>query len=121
MSQVQVVTSALSLGRELWRYGESDLADRACEMTPGGVLAGGGRAAGLMTTGEEARLWQNGPRNAALLLAVIEFLEGTARPCRRARRLPESGLPDRLQATAEQRWAAAAEVARINDRRNAGR
>ena len=121
MSQVQVVTSALSLGRELWRYGESDLAGRACGMTPEDVLTVGGRAGVLMTTGEEARLWPDGPRNAALMLAVVEFLEGAARPCRRGRRLPESDLPDHLQATEEQRWAAAAEVARVNDQRNAGR
>lgn len=116
-----MVTSALSLGRELWRYGESDLAERACEMRPEDVLTVGGRAGALMTTGADERLWPNGPRNAALMLAVVELLEGTARPCRRSRRLPESDLPDHLQATEEQRWAAAAEVARVNDQRNAGR
>jgi hypothetical protein len=41
---MQVVTSSLSLARELWRYGESELADRALRLSPGQVADIGHRA-----------------------------------------------------------------------------
>ena len=115
MSQVQVVTSALTLARELRRYGEPELADRARSLTPDAVLTVGARAGTLWA--QQVDRWPKGPKNAALLLAATEYLEGAARPCRRSTRLPESSLPPALQAAERERWAAVEEVARVNDRR----
>lgn len=121
MGQTQVITSALSLARELWRYGEPDLADQALRLSPEHVADIGLRTGQLLSPGEADRLWPSGPRgDKALLLAVIEQIEGRARPCARNRRLPEKTLPARLQATEEERWAAAQEVAEVVTRRNAG-
>jgi hypothetical protein len=118
---MQVVTSGLSLARELWRYGEPDLARRALVLSAEDVLDIGARAEPMLVSGEAERLWPNGPKDRAILLAAVEHLEGAARPCIRRTRLPEDRLPDDLQATEEQRYAAAAEVARVMDRRNATR
>lgn len=116
-----VVTSSLSLARELWRYGEPELADAAADLSAEDVLAVGKRAGSLVTSGEAARLWPNGPSSAAVMLAAVERLEGRARPCRLARRLPERRLPERFQASLEARFAAASEVAAVMDRENAGK
>jgi hypothetical protein len=121
VARMQVVTSGLSLARELWRYGEPDLARRALVLPAEAVLEIGARVEPLLASGAAERLWPNGPKDRAILLAAVEYLEGTARPCARRTRLPEGGLPDDLQATEEQRYTAAAEVARVMDRRNAGR
>ena len=120
MPGMQVITSSLSLARELWRHGESELADRALQLTPDQVADIGHRAGHLYTSGEADRLWPGGPSGKAGLLAVIEQLEGHARPCARSRRLPEKALPKQLQATEDERWAAAHEVAEIVTRRNTG-
>lgn len=117
---MQVITSGLSLARELWRYGEPDLAQKALRLPAEEVLAIGARVGPLLASGDADRLWPNGPRDRAVLLAVVEHLEGEARPCARRTRLPEERLPDDLQATEDERYAAAAEVARLVDRRNAG-
>ncbi len=47
----------------------------------------------------------------ALLLAATELFEGKARPTERARRLPEKKLPAELQATEQELWDAANEIA----------
>lgn len=121
MGQMQVITSALSLARELWRYGEPELADRAFQLSPEQVADIGLRTGQLLSSREADRLWPSGPRgDKALLLAVIEQLEGRARPCARNRRLPEKTLPARLQATQGERLAAAQDVAEVVTRRNAG-
>lgn len=112
-----MVTSALSLGRELWRFGEVDLAEQARGLPPGDVLAIGERAGELVLSKAAEAMWPGGPRNAALLLAVIERLEGRPRPCQRSRRLPEKGLPPAWQATEAERWEAVAEVAQVMDER----
>src|SRR4051794_33721777 len=104
---MQVLTSGLSLARELWRYGEPELARRALALPPEDVLSIGARVEPLLATGEADRVWPDGPKNRTLLLAAIEHLEGAARPCARRTRLPERQLPDDLQATEDQRYAAA--------------
>jgi hypothetical protein len=103
-----IVTSAVSLARELWRYGESDLSRRACELSPAEVADVGVRAAEMADAGEPERVWPAGPGFAkgALVLAVVEMLDGTARPPQRNRRLPEQRLPASLQLTEAERWEA---------------
>jgi hypothetical protein len=44
------------------------------------------------------------------MLATIEYLEGTARPCRRTRRLSVKQLPQELQLSEDERWRAAEPV-----------
>ena len=117
---MQVITSSLSLARELWRYGEAELANRALRLSADQVADTGLRAGHLQISGEANRLWPSGPSGKAVLLAVVEQLEGHARPCARNRRLPEKKLPAELQATEEERWAAARQVAEIVTNRNAG-
>ncbi len=118
---MQVITSSLSLARELWRFGEPALAEQSLRLSPEDVADVGARAGQLHRSGEVDVLWPGGPADRALLLAAIEHLEGRPRPCARARRLPERSLPTHLQATKEERWAAARPVATVVDRRNAGR
>jgi hypothetical protein len=121
MGHMQVITSALSLARELWRYGEPDLADQALRLGPEQVADIGFRTGQLLSSEEADRLWPGGPRgDKAILLAAIEQLEGHARPCARNRRLPEKMLPAQLQATEAERLDAAQEVAQVVTRRNAG-
>ncbi len=120
MPGMQVVTSSLSLARELWRYGEAELADRALHLSPDQVADIGQRAGQLHTSRQAEKLWPGGPGGKIVLLAAIELLEGRARPCARDRRLPEKMLPQQLQATEEERWAAAGEVAQIVTRRSFG-
>lgn len=116
---MSVITSSLSLARELWRFGEPELAARALQLRPEEVADIGGRIGALHLSGEVAALWPHGPRDAAYLLAVVEHLEGSARPCSRSRRLPERDLPPELQATESERWEAANQVARVVDARYA--
>jgi hypothetical protein len=116
---MQVITSSLSLARELWRRGEPGLADKALHLSPDQVADIGLRAGDLYTSGQADRLWPGGPPGKAVLLAAIEHLDGSARPCARNRRLPEKTLPSRLQATEGDRWTAAEGVARVLDGRHA--
>jgi hypothetical protein len=108
---VQLITSALSIARELWRYGEPDLAGRALRLSADEVLAIGRRTWAMHESGEADRLWPAGPKDKAFLLASIEGIEGAPRPTARSRRLPERRLPPELQATLAQRFAAADVVA----------
>jgi hypothetical protein len=110
---MQVVTSSLSLARELWRYGEPALAEAALRLSPEDVADVGLRIGDLALSGEANRLWPDGPKDRAVLLAAVERLEGAPRPCARTRRLPEKSLPPDLQASEAQRWAAAEAVALV--------
>jgi hypothetical protein len=108
---LRISTSSLSLARELWRYGEAPLADRARRLKPKDMIGLGERAGELQTSGEGDRLWPDGPRgDKALLLAATELLEGKARPTQRARRLPIGKLPAEMQATEQELLDAANEV-----------
>jgi hypothetical protein len=120
MGSMQIITSSLSLARQLWRYGEPELADRALLLTPTEVADIGARA-GVLFAAQADGLWPHGPGDRALMLAATEHLEGLARPCQRVRRLPEKSLPANLQASQDQRWAAALPVAAVVDARHAGR
>lgn len=88
--------SASSYAAELWRYGEPELAERAARLTVDELAAIGDRAGAMSLSGEAARLWPDGPSSPtdAAMLAAIEHLEGRARPCARARRLPRRSLPE---------------------------
>lgn len=114
-----ITMSADSYARELWRFGEPDLARRAAEMRPSDCAAVGERAGDLSLSGGAERLWPRGPRGhtSVILLAVIEHLEGHARPCARARRLPEKSLPEEWKLSEEARWAELGPVSRAMDLR----
>jgi hypothetical protein len=107
---LRITTSSLALARQLWRYGEAPLADRARRLKPKDMIGLGERAGEIQVSGEGDRLWPDGPRgDRALLLAATELLEGKARPTQRARRLPVGKLPAE-QATEQELWDAANEV-----------
>jgi hypothetical protein len=108
---VKIVTSALSLAQELWRYGEAPLADQARKLRPKELIELGERAGHIQQSGEGDQLWPDGPRaDRALLLAATELLEGKARPTQRTRRRPVGKLPAELQATEQELYDAASEV-----------
>jgi len=117
VSKFVIVMPAVSYARELWRFGERDLANRAAAMSAGECAALGERVGNLSSSGDASRLWPGGPSGytSAVLLAVIEHLEGQARPCARTRRLPVKSLPPEWQLSEEQRWAAIEPVARETD------
>ncbi|HQV91824.1 MAG TPA: hypothetical protein PLA46_09595 [Phycicoccus sp.] len=98
MGNFRIVMSAMHYAHELWRYGEGELAGRAALMTAGECLDVGQRAGDLAMEGGADELWPDGPRGypRARLLAVIEHLEGAARPASRTRRLPEKSIPSEL-------------------------
>jgi DNA-directed RNA polymerase subunit K/omega len=109
---LRIETSSLALARELWRYGEPALAKKARALRPPKVLQLAERAGEIQMSGESDRLWPEGPRaDKALLLAATELLEGKARPTQLTRRLPEKKLPPDFQATEEDLWDAANEIA----------
>lgn len=105
-----LITSALSVARELWRHDEPELAERALKLTPDEVLDLGIRAMQLIESGDDKRVWPGGHSSAGLVLAAIEVLEGAPRPPRRRRRIPEKSLPNHLQATLMERHEAARPV-----------
>lgn len=114
-----ITTSALSLARELWRYGEAELAQRALELPPPEVADVGIRAAEMADARDPEQLWPSGPgfSKGALVLAVIELLEGAPRPPRLSRRRPEGQLPEELRASEEELWQTQAPVRAELDRR----
>lgn len=118
MGRFVITIPPVSLARELWRFGEPDLAMRAA-LTSVEAVDIGERAGSLQHSGEVSHLWPDGPRGiaAAVMLAAIEHLEGRPRPCGRSRRLPEKNLPASLQLGEAERWSAAESVAREMDRR----
>ena len=108
-----LITSPLSLARELWRYGEPELAARAMHLTPEAVLDLGVRIMQLYGSAEADQLWPGGPKDKAYLLAAIETLEGIARPARRRIRRPERDLPEDLRATPSEQIDAATPVSDV--------
>ena len=119
MGKFVITMPAVSYARELWRFGEQRLAHRATAMDPSQCADVGERAGQLSLSGDAARLWPGGPRGhtSAILLAVIEQLEGRARPCTRTRRAPEKSLPAERRLPEEQRWTTIEPVAREMDAR----
>ena len=110
----RILTPPLSIARELWRYGEPQLAGPALRLSAREALRIGWRAGELHLSGKAARIWPDGPEHRASLLAAIEHLEGRARPASRRRRLPEKRLPPELQASEEERWEAAREMSELD-------
>ena len=119
MGSLAITSPPLSIARELWRLGETDLAARAAGLSAEQAVDIAIRAGELHESGEAHAVWPHGPGGTtpALMLAAIEYLEGCLRPCARSRRLPEKNLPPTLQATEEERWAALTPVAQALDRR----
>lgn len=115
-----IITSALSLARVLWRYGEPELAQRAAALSPADVLTVGQRIAELGVSGDSKRYWPNSGKNAAFVLGAIWFLEGRPRPPVLQRRLPESQLPSELQATEAELWESTLPVVDLADSRRRG-
>lgn len=116
MGSVIVTTSALSIARELWRYGEPEAAERAFLLTPEAVADIGERM-GELRMGDTESLWPGGPKDAYYMLAALELIAGRARPCRRNRRLPEKSLPVHMRATEEELWESVTPVAAVADAR----
>lgn len=105
----------VSIARQLWRYGEPELAHRAMALTADDTADIGERAGDLHHSGTAARAWLNGPSGVtpAVLLAAIEFLEGEMRPASRVRRLPQKSLPAEMQLSEEEMWPAMEPVSRV--------
>lgn len=115
-----VVTPAISLARQLWRYGEPGLAERALELPPADVADVCVRASAFVDDGTCDRVWPTGPgfTRSALVLASIEWFEGALRPPARNRRLPEKKLPPTMELDEAEGWKAVAVVsAEIDNRR----
>ena len=114
-----IVTNSVSLARQLWRYGEPELAERVADLAVEEVADLGIRAAALADAGEPERLWPAGPgfSNGAQVLASIERLEGVLRPPRRNRRRPEKSLPAKWQVPEDVLWTLTAAVGTEIDRR----
>jgi hypothetical protein len=118
---MQVVTTPLSIARNLWRYGEDDLMESALALSADQVADIGARAGELMSdTAHANAIWPGLPRNGYLLIAAIEVLDSSSRPAKRSRRRAEKTMPASLVASEAERWAdpMLAEVTRIVDERN---
>jgi len=61
-----VVTSALSLARELYRYGEPNLADRSLALSPDQVATIGSRMGEMHLHGDARRIWPDGPKTVSI-------------------------------------------------------
>lgn len=119
MGSFTITSPPLSITRELWRLGEPGLASRAVRLSAEQAGDIGIRAGDLEQSGQARAIWPDGPSgvSSALLLAAVEYLEGSMRPCARRRRLPEKHLPPDLQASEPDLWAALSPVADAMDRR----
>lgn len=112
----EVVTSALSLARLLWWYGEDELWPKARALEPIQVADLADEFGRLRDDpAKVARVWPDAPRDAYLVLPVIELLEGRARPAARRRKRPRKLMPAELALSKDERWAdpGLAEVSRI--------
>lgn len=118
-----VRTSALSLARLLWWYGEDELWPRALQLPPS-VVADLASEFGRFASDRAAveRVWPTAPRDAPLLIPVIQYLEGRPRPALRTRRRPRKAMPAILDVDEAVRLAdpGLAEVSRILDDRQFG-
>lgn len=119
IGSLTITSPPLSIARELWRLGEPDLAARAASLSAEQAVDIAIRAGELHESGDAHAAWPHGPSitTPALMLAAIEYLEGSLRLCARNRRLPEKNLPQTLQATEEELWAALTPVAQALTRR----
>ncbi|HCB59349.1 MAG TPA: hypothetical protein DEP82_15895 [Arthrobacter bacterium] len=119
MGSFTITSPPLSIARQLWRLGEPDLAARAVGLSAEQAVDIAIRAGNLDQSGEARTVWPDGPSGvtSALMLAAVEYLEGSMRPCARRRRLPEKNLPPALQASEEELWAALTPVAQALTRR----
>ncbi|MFF1880194.1 hypothetical protein ACFVVC_01830 [Pseudarthrobacter sp. NPDC058196] len=119
MGSFTIVSPPLSIARELWRLGEPGLASRALNLSAGQALDIGTRAGDLSSSGKASTVWPDGPAgtSSAMMLAAVEYLEGSMRPCTRRRRLPEKSLPPELQANEAELFAAITPVTHALDQR----
>lgn len=117
---MSVRTSALSLARLLWWYGEDDLWPRALQLQPSAVADLGPEFARLASDRSAVeRVWAKAPTDAALLLPTIQLLTGETRAAVRRRRRPTKDMPVALAIDMEGLWGdpGLAEVSRILDER----
>ena len=118
MGRFVITIPPISISRELWRFGEPALSEQAAVLTASQAADIGERGT-LHQSGEASRMWPGAPSGVtpAVMLAAVEYLEGTARPCGRSRRLPEKQLPENVQAAEDAVWAASEPVSREMDSR----
>jgi len=78
MGSLAITSPPLSIARELWRLGETDLAARAAGLSAEQAVDIAIRAGELHESGEAHAVWPHGPGGTtpALMLAAIEYLEG---------------------------------------------
>lgn len=99
---MRVVTSAKSLARDLWAFGEDNLWPEALVLAPEAVASMSAEFGRLRTDPEAVgRIWPGAPEEAFLLIPVIELLEGRRRPAARSRRRPRTAMPAILAADGE--------------------
>src|SRR5437762_7062818 len=91
-----LVTSSLSIARDLWRYGEPELVQRALKLDTDEVVDVGIAAMQLLENGRLNQVWPNPPKNGALAVAAIERFEGKSRPPRRRTRAPGARTSSRI-------------------------
>jgi hypothetical protein len=82
MAGFVITIPAVSIARELWRFGGAGLAIRASRLAPKEAADIGEGAGDLHRSGEASQIWPHGPRGVAtaVMLAAVEHLEGAARP-----------------------------------------
>lgn len=119
MGRFIITIPPVSIARELWRLGEADLASRALKLSAEEAVDIGCRAGALHQYGEAREIWPDGPSGvySAVAVAAVEYLEGSARPCARSRRLPEKSLPLELQVSEADCWAALTPLTQVEPRR----
>jgi len=115
-----VVTSALSLARVTWWYGEDEIWPKALAFSPWDVAELAPRLAELLTRPElVADVWPDAPPyDAHLVVGTIEHVEG--RPRAAARRHRRSGpMPAPMDLSEDVRWSdpSLAEVLHLLDQR----
>jgi hypothetical protein len=118
---IRVVTTPLSLARNLWRYGEDELVEAALALSAEQVADIGERAGELMSDRAAANaIWPGLPERGYILIAALEMLDGSSRRAKRSRRRAENAMPANLVAGEAERWADPmfAEVTRIVDARD---
>jgi hypothetical protein len=114
-----ITISAPLLARELWQFGEPELAGRVLALPPEAMADICFRSGELAQAGDVERLWPVGPNYTAktTILAATEYLEGQARPATRNRRLPLKGLPAHLAVSEAEEARASGEVSAEVNRR----
>ena len=97
-SRMNIVTTATSLARLLWWYGEDGLWPAALKLRADDMALLPPKFARLYLNPDLVEaIWHNAPlKSAYYLIPAIELLEGTERPAALRRRRPKSTMPKAL-------------------------